>query len=161
MATTADDKLWANSGDSHLVEPPDLFDSLPEDIRDRMPRSERDPEGAYEIIHIDGQEFRRDLPQGREAPRTGAGAHPVDADPNEMAQRSRRGNDATTRIEDLDQEGIWGEVMYPSLGIWAFNIRTPRVAREGCRVLNEWALDFQRKSPRFVCCASIPLLDVA
>ena len=39
MADTFEKKIWANSGDSHLMEPPDLFDSLPEDIRDRMPRS--------------------------------------------------------------------------------------------------------------------------
>ena len=35
-------KLWANSGDSHLMEPFDLFDSLPADIRERMPRSVKD-----------------------------------------------------------------------------------------------------------------------
>jgi predicted TIM-barrel fold metal-dependent hydrolase len=27
-------------------------------------------------------------------------------------------------------------------------------------VLNDWAIDFQRHSPRYVCCASLPLLDV-
>ena len=64
------------------------------------------------------------------------------------------------RIKDLDNEGVWGEVMYPSLGIWTFNVRTPRVVKEGCRALNDWALEFQQHSPRFVCVASIPLLDV-
>ena len=34
------------------------------------------------------------------------------------------------------------------------------MAREGVRALNEFALSFQQKSPRFVCCASIPLVDV-
>ena len=64
------------------------------------------------------------------------------------------------RIKDLDDEGIWAEVCYPSLGIWTFNVRTPRVVREGCRALNDWAIEFQHHSPRFVCAASIPLLDV-
>ena len=32
---SAGEKIWANSGDSHLMEPPDLFKSLPEDIRER------------------------------------------------------------------------------------------------------------------------------
>ena len=64
------------------------------------------------------------------------------------------------RIKDLDNEGVWGEVMYPSLGIWTFNVRTPRVVKEGCRALNDWALDFQHHSPRFVCVASIPLIDI-
>ena len=45
-------------------------------------------------------------------------------------------------------------------GIWTFNVRTPRVVKEGCRALNDWALEFQQHSPRFVCVASIPLLDI-
>jgi predicted TIM-barrel fold metal-dependent hydrolase len=85
---------------------------------------------------------------------------PEGTDPEDMVTRMAGGNDAEDRLRDLDNEGIWGEVIYPSLGIWAFNIRTPRVVREAARVLNDWAVDFQRKSPRFVCTASVPLLDV-
>ena len=34
------EKIWANSGDSHLVEPADLFTSaLPAALAERMPRS--------------------------------------------------------------------------------------------------------------------------
>jgi hypothetical protein len=33
--------LWANSGDSHVMEPPDLWQQrLPADLAERMPRSE-------------------------------------------------------------------------------------------------------------------------
>jgi predicted TIM-barrel fold metal-dependent hydrolase len=158
--TTTSEKLWANSGDSHLVEPPDLFDSLPDDIKERMPRSVRDADGGFETIYIDGQEFRRELPRGGGGARVGVTARPEDSDEDDMFRRVISGNDPVNRIKDLDEEGVWAEVMYPSLGIWAFNIRTPKVAREGCRVLNDWALDFQNHSPRFVCAASIPLLDV-
>src|SRR5690606_38965313 len=57
-------KIWANSGDSHLVEPDDLFtSSLPKDLADRMPRSEKDPDGAHETLFIDGQSFRRQMPK--------------------------------------------------------------------------------------------------
>jgi predicted TIM-barrel fold metal-dependent hydrolase len=161
MSATGEEKLWANSGDSHLIEPPDLFDSLPEDVRERMPRSVKDPSGAFETIYIDGQEFRRDLPQGNSgARRTGITARPEDADEDEFFRRVLGGNDPVQRIKDLDEEGVWGEVMYPSLGIWTFNIRTPKVVKEGARALNDWAIAFQGHSPRFVCCASIPLLDV-
>ena len=34
------------------------------------------------------------------------------------------------------------------------------MVKEGCRALNDWALDFQQHSPRFVCVASIPLVDI-
>jgi predicted TIM-barrel fold metal-dependent hydrolase len=143
------------------MEPPDLFASLPEDVRDRLPRSVKDPSGDFETIYIDGQEFRRELPKSSSKRRgLGINARPADSEEEDFIKRTIGGNDPVTRIKDLDDEGIWGEVMYPSLGIWTFNVRTPRVVKEGARALNDWALDFQQHSPRFVCVASIPLLDI-
>ena len=58
-----DDKIWANSGDSHLSEPADLFErNLPADLAARMPRSVKDDDGSHETIHVDGQTFRRRMP---------------------------------------------------------------------------------------------------
>ena len=161
MSDLGEKKLWANSGDSHLMEPPDLFASLPEDIKERLPRSVKDPSGDFETIYIDGQEFRRDLPKS-DKPKKGLGinARPTDSEEEDFINRVIGGNDPVARIKDLDNEGVWGEVMYPSLGIWTFNVRTPRVVKEGCRALNDWALEFQHHSPRFVCVASVPLLDI-
>ena len=35
-------KIWANSGDSHYLEPDDLwYDLLPKELADRMPRAEK------------------------------------------------------------------------------------------------------------------------
>ena len=156
----SDDKIWANSGDSHIVEPPGLWDAMPADLRDLMPRSVKDPSGDFETIHIDGQVFRRDLPKGNTATRAGITARPTGTTDKEFVQRIVSGNDPAHRLKDLDDEGVWGEVIYPGLGIWAFNIRTPRLAKEGARVLNEFVLDFQSHSRRFVCAATIPLLDI-
>jgi predicted TIM-barrel fold metal-dependent hydrolase len=151
------DKIWANSGDSHLVEPPDLFDSLPPDIRDRMPRSVKDPSGEFETVYIDGESFERPLPKPEKVLRNMARPEDEEGDPSSRAPGA---NDPALRLKDLDQEGIWSEAIYPSLGIWAFNIRTPVVVREGVMALNDWAIAFQRHSPRYVCAASIPLLVV-
>jgi predicted TIM-barrel fold metal-dependent hydrolase len=68
--------------------------------------------------------------------------------------------DPVLRLKDLDQEGIWAEAIYPSLGTWTFNIRTPEIVKEGCRISNDFYIDFQRHSSRYVVAASIPLLDV-
>jgi predicted TIM-barrel fold metal-dependent hydrolase len=159
------DKIWANSGDSHLMEPLDLFDSLPEDIRELMPRSVKDPSGEFETIYIDGQEFRRDMPapdpnKPKKKGFGGINARPIGTTDDDFITRVIEGNDPEHRLKDLDDEGVWAEVIYPGLGIWAFNIRTAEVARLGCRAMNEFALHFQSKSPRFVNCASIPLVDV-
>jgi predicted TIM-barrel fold metal-dependent hydrolase len=61
-------------------------------------------------------------------------------------------------LRDLDEEGMWCELIYPSLGIWASSIEDPALLVAGCMAINDWAIEFQRVSPRFVCAASIPLL---
>jgi predicted TIM-barrel fold metal-dependent hydrolase len=65
------------------------------------------------------------------------------------------------RLDDLDNEGIWCELVYPSLGIWMSSIRDPQLLAAGCAAINDWSIEFQRFSPRYVCTATIPLLDAA
>jgi hypothetical protein len=147
-------KIWANSGDSHLLEPGDLFSQrMPAELADRMPRSERDPDGNWETVHIDGQSFRRRLPRVYD-----------DLDGKTMKEfqneRAPGANDPALRLKDLDQEGIWAELIYPSLGMWSGSITDPRLLREGMRATNDWAIEFQKCSPRYVCTASLPLLVI-
>lgn len=55
-----EEKIWAHSGDSHLMEPEDLWTSrLPKRLADRAPRSERGEK--YEIVYIDGMQIDRQL----------------------------------------------------------------------------------------------------
>ena len=146
------EKIWANSGDSHLVEPPDLFTSaLPADLAERMPRSVKDADGAYETIHVDGQSFRRRIPRGLGM---------TDDEGRTVDQRAPGANDPIRRLDDLDQEGIWAELVYPSIGIWMSSIQDPDLLAAGCRAVNDWAIEYQRSSPRYVCTATIPLLTV-
>ncbi len=144
-------KIWANSGDSHLVEPEDLFaERLPADLAARMPRSERDQDGRHETLYIDGKVYRRRMP----------GGNLVDEEGKTVDQRAPGANDPKLRLQDLDGEGIWGEVVYPSLGIWTASVEDPLLVRAGCEAVNDWAIEYQAVSPRYVCTAMIPLLDV-
>jgi len=146
-------KIWANSGDSHLVEPRDLFAAaLPADLAARMPRSEKDPDGRWETVHVDGQSFRRRLPRPRQLvdPETGA----------TVEERAPNANDPHLRLRDLDDEGIWAELVYPSIGIWTSSIHDPVLLRAGAHAINDWAAGYQAVSPRYVCTASIPALRV-
>ena len=93
MSDPGEKKLWANSGDSHLMEPPDLFASLPErNAGARFPAASRTPGGDFETIYIDGQEFRRDLPKG-DKPRKGLGisARPIDPQEEDFVERGSSG----------------------------------------------------------------------
>ena len=60
------EKIWANSGDSHFLEPETLWrDTLPPKLAELVPYTERDPDGQWETVHIDGMSFRRLLPTGK------------------------------------------------------------------------------------------------
>jgi predicted TIM-barrel fold metal-dependent hydrolase len=143
-------KLWANSGDSHFIEPENLWrDSLPPALAERVPRSVKDPDGEWETVHVDGMAFRRKLPTGaaQEFMRKTvdhAGSFNVEA-----------------RLKDLDNEGVWGEVVYPSLGMWCASFRTPEVLREAVRVSNDWAYEtLEKANPRLVTTGQVSTLDI-
>lgn len=164
----ASGKLWANSGDSHYMEPPDLYDRLPAHLRELLPRTVRDEERGVEVITVDGQSFERPIPKPmtpeqlrRIAAMPAADdLDEVDRDHDNPFGRAPGAFDPVKRLVDLDAEGIWAEAIYPSLGTWTFNIRTPELVKVGCEVSNDFFIDFQRHSPRYVVAASIPLLEV-
>ena len=143
------EKIWANSGDSHWIERPDFWQQhLPAEFADRMPRSEKDPDGEFETIHVDGQSFRRQLPTVyRNKGKDGWSMA------EESSARAPGAGDPKLRLADLDQEGIWGELV--------FMIRDPELAREGVKVQNDWtASEIAGVSRRLVPTAGISLLDI-
>ena len=55
-------KIWAHSGDSHFLEPENLFQQiLPPALAERMPYSVK--EDGWETVHIDGEQIRRPMPK--------------------------------------------------------------------------------------------------
>ncbi|MGD9792264.1 MAG: amidohydrolase family protein [Acidimicrobiia bacterium] len=153
MDTTANntlDKIWANSGDSHFIEPEDLWQSnLPKHLADLMPRSEKDPSGGFETVHVDGQTFTRKLPKAAQK------------EFMELSGRAAGHSDVSKRIVDLDNEGVWGEVIFPSLGMWNASFRTREALKAAIKVSNDWADDTIRKaSPRFVPTAQVSMLSI-
>ena len=145
------EKIWANSGDSHFMEPDDLWRSnLPKRLAELMPRSEKDPDGAYETVHIDGMSFRRATP-------------PIKAKEfYEASYRAPGARDVALRMKDLDNEGIWAELVFPSLGMWSSSFRTPEALREALRISNDWAWDtIDQASPRLVATAQVSTLDIS
>ena len=143
-------KIWANSGDSHFLEPDDLWRAnLPPRLAERMPRAEKDPDGEWETVHVDGQSFRRKIPS------------PAKLEFLEASSRAPGARDVGLRLVDLDEEGIWGEVVFPSLGMWNASFRDPAVLREAMRVSNDWAADtLLRASSRLVPTAQVSMLSI-
>jgi len=160
-------KIWANSGDSHVMEPPGLWaERMSADLAARMPRVEPVDERSG-LLHVDGRTFKRrkqwnpefseeelaragQLARGREG---GMRALELTLPPGAF--------DPTVRMADLDREGVWGEVIYNSLGLWNGLIRDPALYREGVRVLNDWLKEtYIDVTSRYVPAAEIPTLSV-
>lgn len=143
-------KLWANSGDSHFLEPDDLWrERLPKRLADLVPRSEKDPDGKWETVFVDGQAFRRRLPS--------IAAEEFYA----AAVRAPGAGNVVKRLEDLNEEGIWSELVFPSLGMWASSFRTPEVLREAMRASNDWSVEtLMSYSPRLIPTAQVSTLDI-
>ena len=92
-----------------------------------VPRSEKDPDGKWESIHVDGQVFRRRLPSLAQEEFMQA----------TVAAPGAR--DVGKRLADLNAEGIWSELVFPSLGMWAGSFRTPELMQATMRASNDWA----------------------
>lgn len=146
--------IWANSGDSHILEPEDvLYRELPRDLAERMPHTEID--GDTEIVRVDGHEIRRRVPRPIEhGEYEGLTFY-------EAEMRPPGARDPRARLLDLDAEGIWGEVVYPSLTLWNNMITDPVLAREAAKVINNWTIsEVQAVSPRLVSTATISLRSI-
>jgi predicted TIM-barrel fold metal-dependent hydrolase len=53
-------------------------------------------------------------------------------------ERPASGYDATARLAAIEQDGVVGEVLYPTLGLGLYEIRDPGLLHESTRVYNEW-----------------------
>lgn len=101
------EKIRANSGDSHFLEPEDSWRSaLLSRLAELVSRSVKDPDGEWETIHIDGMSFRRKLPISA-------------SNISDVNSRAPGACDVSKRMNDLDSEGVWSELVFPSLGMWS------------------------------------------
>ncbi len=151
------DKIWTHSGDSHFLEPADLWHQImPKAQADRMPRTEMIADDE-ERVTVDGTSFTRKVPKIFTA--KGATGETI----AEMSHRPPGSRDVNLRLADLNDEGVWAEVMYQSIGLWCSLIEDPQLIRDASRAENEWlASEIQAVAPgRLVPAALMPMLQVS
>ena len=143
-------KIWTNSGDSHVIEPDNLWrDNVPKQYADLMPHSVKDADGEWETVHVDGKSFRRKLPSKAQL------------EFMESSMRAPGAFDLAKRMADLDHEGVWGEVVFPSLGLWNASFSTREALKAAIRVSNDWAKsEIMELSPRLIPTAQVSMLSV-
>jgi predicted TIM-barrel fold metal-dependent hydrolase len=135
------------SADSHVDEPHDLwFDRLPVDMREHaVRRIQADEDGGWTLV-VDGSPI---------------GWNDISSD--EAARRERERLDAASipaRHEMMRIDGINGEIVYPTIGLYCWNVSDPRVGRACCEIYNDWILERLGGDDRIRVAIMLPTWDI-
>ncbi len=130
---------WMISSDSHIVEPPDLWDGrIAGDLAERAPRVVAEADGDW--WYIDGKKtmsflgiqtgdrFLKDADELRTSAAFGD-VRPAAYDPAQY-------------LAENETDGIWGSVIYPSQGLVVFGIPATDVVTASMNAYNDWIADF-------------------
>jgi len=147
------------SSDSHVFEPPDLWTTrIDRAFRDRAPRIER-IDGSDEIVVekdqiLSGIGLISNAGARFEAPETISGRGRFEDVP-------RGGYDPHQHLSDMRLDGVAGEVLYPSQGLFYFRVKDSALMSAIFRAYNDWLAEFCATDPsRLKGIAMINLDDV-
>jgi len=148
------------SSDSHVFEPPDLWATrIDAAFRDRAPRMRR-VDGVDQLVIEDGRFLSgigliSNAGARFEAPETISGS-------GRFEDVHRGGYDPDQHLRDMRVDGVAGEVLYPSQGLFYFKVPDPGLTSAIFRAYNDWLADFCSADPaRLKGIAMINLDDVA
>ncbi|HEU0155630.1 MAG TPA: amidohydrolase family protein, partial [Stellaceae bacterium] len=133
------------SSDSHVFEPPDLWQTrIDKAFRDRAPRIERIEGGDHVVVEKDqilsGIGLISSTGARFDAPET--------ISPQGRFEDVRRGGyDPAQHLDDMALDGVAGEVLYPSQGLFYFKIADPALMSAIFRTYNDWLAEFCRTDP--------------
>ncbi len=147
------------SSDSHVFEPPDLWRTrIDAAFRDRGPRMMR-IDGVDQIVveeHqvLSGIGLISNAGARFEAPETISGQ-------GRFEDVHRGGYDPEQHLADMRLDGVAGEVLYPSQGLFYFRVKDTPLMSAIFRAYNDWLAEFCRTDPaRLKGIAMINLDDV-
>ena len=128
------------SADSHVIEVPDLWEKgLPRSYSERAPKVYFDERreswmfGSPEVIAqaVGGLFMAGQPPEEIENFRKAG-----------FAAARKGGWDPVQRLEDMEIDGVSGEVLYPSLGLGLFCMEDAAIQEACFRVYNDWIIDY-------------------
>jgi predicted TIM-barrel fold metal-dependent hydrolase len=136
------------SADAHVDEPHDLwFERMDDSLRDRAPRRIRsDADGGWNLV-VDGAALGWN-----------------DVSEEEAAAKELERNAAVTRdvrVRMMRTDGINGEIVYPTIGLYVYNIGEPAVGHAACTIYNDWIREQLGGDDRIKLAMMIPTWDVA
>ena len=146
--------------DTHLTEPPDVWTArLPKKLLDRAPHVVRDDEGR-DLWTFDGHPLAR---VGLTA--TAGWDQPFPHGPATYAECHPAAYDASARLELMDANNIWAQVLYPNVGGFGNQVflrnKDAELKLACVRAYNDFQRDWVEPDPRrLVTMISTPFWDI-
>ena len=133
------------SSDSHVFEPPDLWaNRIDRRFKDRAPVMKR--VDGVDNVFVEGDQYLAGIGLIQ-----GAGIR-FEA-PEKITHEGRfedvhvGGYDPDEHIRDMELDGVAGEVLYPSQGLFLFKVEDPELLSAIFRAYNDWLADFCATNP--------------
>ncbi len=147
------------SSDSHVFEPPDLWQTrIDAAFRDRAPRIERI--GGADQIVVEADQILSGIGLISNAGARFDSPETISAQ-GRFEDVHRGGYDPEQHLKDMALDGVAGEVLYPSQGLFYFKVADPPLMSAIFRAYNDWLAEFCRTDPaRLKGIAMINLDDV-
>src|ERR1700723_995741 len=147
------------SSDSHVFEPPDLWQArIDAAFRDRAPRIQR-INGADQIV-VEGDRVLSGIGLISNAGARFENPETISAQ-GRFEDVHRGGYEPEQHLKDMALEGVAGEVLYPSQGLFYFKVADTKLMSAIFRAYNDWLAEFCRTDPaRLKGIAMINLDDV-
>ena len=144
------------SADSHVVERENAFYDIDPKFRDRIPKDTHTPELGAALM-IDGMfpmGYGRSVGAGRPLQELGKRIEWEDVNPAAF--------DSATRLDVQDQDGVYSEVIFPTVGMFLHGHPDIDYAKACLDAYNRWLVEFCSKNPdRLIGVAQVSLRSVA
>ncbi|MBW2498684.1 MAG: amidohydrolase [Deltaproteobacteria bacterium] len=146
------------SADSHVEEPSTLWrENLPASMVEFLPRELSPDSPEYHAATQFAERIGIEDASGAKAVTDAAAAAGADGLDGLRALTV----DLERRFEVMRDDGIAGECIYPTTGLYVWNTPDRAVGEACCRLYNEWIHDrLESRSPRFRCAGMVPTWDI-
>ena len=131
------------SSDDHVIEPADLWTSRVEPrFRDRVPHIERREDGDW--WYCDGQRVL--FAAGSQAGKRFEDPHALKIT-DDVGNVRAGGYIPEEHVKDMDLDGVDVSVLYPTVGLLAYNVPDSELLTAVCRTYNDWIADYCEPFP--------------
>jgi predicted TIM-barrel fold metal-dependent hydrolase len=130
------------SVDDHVVEPPHMFEGrLSAHLQERAPKVVETPEG-YQVWEFEGQTYTQ-VGMNAVAGRRRETVNTVNYEPFRFEQMRPGCYDVDARVQDMDINGVWASVNFPSMitgfcGAVFIRAQDPELGAACTRAWNDW-----------------------